>query len=356
VYISKLDSAGEHIWSRSVGGSFIQRGFQVRETLDGGFAVAGWALSVPSGNSSAFYLVRVDSMGDTLFTRRYIDPLPNQQKAFCLGVLPDAGFVLAGSAGSPLHVKKVDAAGDTVWTRSYPEFGSGVIDDIHVLPSGEMILGGSCNLSGTVRALLLKLDAQGEVIWYRIYNESITSAIYAIASFEDHYVLTGKHAGVDDAFIYRVDEEGYLVWAETFDLYGNDYGKAIVATLDGGIAITGTTSAPGMQDIFLIKTNGDGDIITHIDILSHSGPSRPLVHPNPASTETFLSFELFEDGIISYKAFDLVGKIVLEGTPAKLHASGRYSERIDLSQLIPGVYLCEFVINGHKSILRIIRQ
>jgi hypothetical protein len=70
VYLVRVDSTGDTLWTRTYGGSGWDYGYSVDETMDGGFVVAGYSNSFGSGSYDV-YLVRVDSEGDTLWTETY---------------------------------------------------------------------------------------------------------------------------------------------------------------------------------------------------------------------------------------------------------------------------------------------
>jgi len=61
VYLIKTDSSGDTIWTRTYGGADDDRGFSVRQTLDGGFIVAGYTTSF--GDSTQVYLIKTDPEG-----------------------------------------------------------------------------------------------------------------------------------------------------------------------------------------------------------------------------------------------------------------------------------------------------
>jgi PKD repeat protein len=68
VYLIKIDSLGDTMWTRTYGGNNVDWGASVQQTTDGGYIVAGYTESFGAGSDDV-YLVKTDSLGDTLWTR-----------------------------------------------------------------------------------------------------------------------------------------------------------------------------------------------------------------------------------------------------------------------------------------------
>ncbi len=49
VYVVKLDGAGNVEWTRTIGGGNWDEGHSIVQTVDGGYAVAGWTYSFGAG-------------------------------------------------------------------------------------------------------------------------------------------------------------------------------------------------------------------------------------------------------------------------------------------------------------------
>ena len=62
--------------------------------------------------------------------------------------------------------------------------------------------------------------------------------------------------------VLKLDNAGEFMWSKTYGGQGNDIGKDIIQTSDGGYIITGYTksySSGGDSDLWLIKTNANGE-------------------------------------------------------------------------------------------------
>jgi hypothetical protein len=96
VYLVKVDAYGDTIWDASIGGSSWELGDEVRQTLDGGFIVAGMALTAT--NSSELFLAKIDSTGTLEWSRTH--GYGGWDEGHSVEVLSDGGYLLAGESES----------------------------------------------------------------------------------------------------------------------------------------------------------------------------------------------------------------------------------------------------------------
>jgi len=194
----KTDSEGDTLWTRRYGGEQGDDAHAVVECTGGGFALGGTTQSASS--SADFYLVRTDSTGTLLWSRNY----GGSRIEICesLYETADGGFLLAGSTysfgmgDSDVYVVRTNAIGDTLWTRTY---------------------GGS----GRDGASSITMDASGRI---------------AVAGFTTSF-------GTDfyDLYVLCLDANGEVLWEKTFGGVDEDFAGSITATRDGGFFVAGTT-------------------------------------------------------------------------------------------------------------------
>ncbi len=64
VYLIRTDADGNHLWSKTYGGTGTDIGWSVQQTLDGGFAIGGHTTSFGAGNNDV-YLIKTDQLGNS---------------------------------------------------------------------------------------------------------------------------------------------------------------------------------------------------------------------------------------------------------------------------------------------------
>jgi hypothetical protein len=114
VYLVKTDSLGDTLWSRTYGGTGDDEGMSVKQTLDGGYIIVGWTNSFGAGDYD-IYLIRTDSLGDTLWTRTYGGVF--NDGGYSVQQTTDGGYIIAGytnsfgAGGFDVYLIKTDANG-----------------------------------------------------------------------------------------------------------------------------------------------------------------------------------------------------------------------------------------------------
>jgi hypothetical protein len=95
---------------------------------------------------------------------------------------------------------------------------------------------------------------------------SYDSATSVQQTSDGGYIVAGSTtsfgAGKRDIFLIKTDAEGNIIWAKTYGGTYWDEARSVQQTSDGGYIVAGYTNSfgAGDYDIFLIKTDANGDI------------------------------------------------------------------------------------------------
>jgi hypothetical protein len=255
VYLVKTDSLGDTLWTRTYGGINDDHARCVRQTHDGGYVLCGYTSSFGSGSRDV-YVVRTDSRGDTLWTRCYGGA--QEDLSYSVEETPDGGVILAGYTGSfgagyyDAYVIKTDSLGDTVWTRTYggarSDWGRCIS---HTADGGYILVGYTESFgAGHFDIWLVRLDSFGDTLWTRVYGDSLTDYPYSVQETQDGgFIVCGstdsRGAGSYDVYLLKTDSQGDTLWSKTFGGPAWDYGRCARRTLDGGYVICGYTESHG---------------------------------------------------------------------------------------------------------------
>ncbi|MFW9996893.1 MAG: hypothetical protein ACFFD4_32930 [Candidatus Odinarchaeota archaeon] len=119
--------------------------------------------------------------------------------------------------------------------------------------------------AGNDDAWLIKVDSTGNHQWNRTYGGNAEDVgISVIATADGGYALTGitssYGAGNLDAWVIKTDATGQEEWSQAFGGSKADYAGAITLTATGGLVIAGYTESfgEGNRDFWLIEINGTG--------------------------------------------------------------------------------------------------
>ncbi|PCH95984.1 MAG: hypothetical protein COB85_04095 [Bacteroidetes bacterium] len=122
-YLIKTDANGDTLWTKSYGGDTLDIGYSVQQTIDGGYIIAGETRSFGSGYSD-FYVIKTDLDGDTLWTKTYGGSLSSDY-GVSIQQTSDGGYIITGNTGAygagqnDAYLIRINSMGDTLWTKTY---------------------------------------------------------------------------------------------------------------------------------------------------------------------------------------------------------------------------------------------
>ena len=264
--------APDTMWTKTFGGSFIDHGRSVQQTIDGGYIIVGDTRNITG--FSDVYLIKTDVYGDTLWTKTYGGS--NYELGLSVQQTTDGGYIITGltesfSAGySDLWLIKTDSYGDTIWTKT---FGGSYYDEgysVQQTTDGGYIVSGmtaSFNLSGYSDVWLIKTNASGDILWTKIFGGSSVDWGNSCQQTQNGgYIIVGVTYSFTvnaDVWLIKTDSSGDTLWTKTFGGIESDIGNSVYQTKDGGYIIGGYTESfgAGSDDVWLIKTDSSGDTL-----------------------------------------------------------------------------------------------
>jgi hypothetical protein len=271
VWLVKTDAVGNELWNKTYGGTNTEEARALVQTVDGGYALAGYTVSFGAG-SGDFWLVKTDAVGNELWNKTYGGA--SDDEACALMQTGDGGYAIAGwtySFGAGMGdywLIKTDTLGNALWNKTY----GGANDDwayamVQTGDGGYAIAGCAASLGvGNGDFWLVKTDTLGNAMWNKTYGGTNTDEAYALVqTIDGGYALAGTTysfgLGDGDFWLVRTNSSGGELWNRTYGGIYDDEAHALVQTVDGGYAIAGWTYSfgAGMGDFWLVKTDALGN-------------------------------------------------------------------------------------------------
>ncbi len=273
----KTDASGNMKWNKTYAISGRGGARSLVETSDVGYIMAGysgpWHYPGSRELDYDYWLLKTDEFGNMEWNKTYGGPYDDVANSLVETL--DGGYALAGYTNSSgagnedFWLVKTDAGGNMEWNRTYGGLGHDSADSLVVTLDGGYALAGCTNSSGAGSNdfWLVKTDELGNMEWARTYGGMENDEAHSLVATSDGgYAMAGTTesfgAGNRDFWLVKTDSSGNMEWNQTYGGTRDDYAWSLVENSDGGFALAGSTFSFGAQlcDVWLVKTDGVGDI------------------------------------------------------------------------------------------------
>ena len=309
VFLAKLDSSGNHIWSKSFGDADVDQLWSLDVTSAGDIVIGGFfggaidfgGGALNSAGSNDGFVARFDSGGVHQWSAAYGDI--DDQRVYGTAFDSGGNVIVAGrhigsidfglgslvSAGNrDIHVAKLDSTGVAVWAQQYGDDASQLAWDVAVDGNDNIVVAGynlgTVNFGGSdISAVeqdivVALLNANGVHQWSVGMGGPGNQEPNAVAfDSAGRVVLTGNaegdvdfgggqvsSAGQEDAFVVKLTEDGEHLWSHLFGSPQVEFGFGITAdAMDNVIAVGfhagtvdfggGAVASAGSFDAFVVK-------------------------------------------------------------------------------------------------------
>jgi hypothetical protein len=259
------------VWSRHYGGAYNEGGYACAPTADHGFMAVGSTYSYGNGDHD-IYVVRLDSLGDTVWSRTFGGTATDFGRD--VQVTPDSGCIVVGSTTSwgagkeDLVILKVSSAGDLVWSKTYGGANSDEGWSVRWTHDSDLIVCGTTASSGAGYGdlWLLRLTRGGDSVWARTFGGAGGESGMAVRETNDGFIAVGATGtfgeGYSSIYAVKVNFAGDSIWAKPFGGAKADFGYAVEVSVFGDYLIAGSTASygQGYYDAYLIDVTPFGDV------------------------------------------------------------------------------------------------
>lgn len=271
------------LWEKSYGGKHAEFLFDVLPTPDNGFILAGSSISKKSGNKTEenrgdldYWIWKMDEKGDLDWQKSFGGS--DQDKLKCVLLTDDGGILIAGSSESTVSfdkdeknigftdfwILKLNPKGDIEWQKTIGGNGQDELNTIVKTYDGGFVIGGSSNSKksgdkttttfGGMDYWIVKVNNEGKIVWQNTFGGIYNDELISIAvTLDGGFILGGysnspnsgnklsNNHGDSDYWIIKIDKVGKYQWQKTIGGKSEDQ-LAVVQTLTDGNYLVGGNS------------------------------------------------------------------------------------------------------------------
>ncbi|MDG4716163.1 hypothetical protein [Winogradskyella marincola] len=309
-WILKFDANDQLQWQKTYGGSLDDRGNDIIETSDGGYAILGYSFSNnddASNNAGLqdYWIVKLNASGSILWEKSF--GYQGADSGISLIETNDQGFLITGildvtasggegntqrtanrHAGGDYWALKLDISGNLEWSRYYGgNFTDTPYGVVQTEDNGFIIAGSSdsedTDISGNIGTYdfwVIKISSSGDLVWEKSFGGSqIDEARAIIKSGDGNYIIAGdtrsndndvsQNKGAADLWLIKISPTGNLIWEKTIGGSNFDVARAIENSQNNGFIISGSSRSSdidvsenkGQNDAWILKTDNNGNLL-----------------------------------------------------------------------------------------------
>lgn len=390
-WILKINSNGDLLWEKTLGGSDGEVAYDIMETSDGNFVVAGKTSSldgdvlgfhIPYYYGDDYWIVKLNPEGEILWSKcygGYAYDIPGS-----IMETKEGNYVIAGYTNSidgditinhgsyDAWVIKIQPDGDLIWQKTYgsgPEdYAFSIVED----ENNDLVFAGHSRSNytgfhGGFDYWMVKLNKNGKIKWSRVFGGSRQDHGTEIAVLQNgSYVMGGWSHSLDgdvigshkhvDYWIVGVSVDGNLLWSDALGGKSSDYMYCLAPTNDNGFIISGssystngdiTDNYTNTGEAWTVKMNYAGEELKQTQ---NTVATAFTLYPNPITKVLNIAFEQSVTYPVIIQIRNITGQVIQEEII--------YSDVTSISteNLIPGIYFVEFQFGSKKIVERVVKE
>ena len=307
-WVMKFTANNSLLWSKTFGGTEDDRGNDIIQTADGGFAILGFTQSsngdvIQNNGSKDFWIAKLTRTGTLTWQKSF--GFSGSDYGTSLIQTNDNGYLLTGvidvtasggegnsrtsqrHAGGDVWAVKLSAVGNFEWSKY---FGGSFTDTAFgvekTADNGFIIVGSSdsddvdiSDNKGSYDFWVLKISSSGTLLWEKSFGGTEIDEARAITSSNDgNFIIVGdtrssdvnvsNNNGAADLWMLKISPEGNLLWEKTIGATGFDVARSVSKSQDNGFVISGSSRSSdggytnqGQNDAWVLKTDANGNIL-----------------------------------------------------------------------------------------------
>lgn len=315
IFVVKFDPDGNHVWSKRFGdNSIYQEGFDVATDANGNVFVTGYfdgtinfgGGGLTTGGLTDIFLIKLDSDGNHVWSKSFPAPGPQYGASIAVDPMGDVALLasgyntldfggggLVGAGDYDIFLAKFDGEnGNHLWSKRYgsPSDDRGVA--VTADASGNFVWSGRSDgtldfgagnvpSNGALDALLVKVDPDGGLLWAkRIGNQANQFGGDVVTDAQSNIIVTGgfegtvnlgggalSSVGAIDVFVAKLNSAGNHVWSKSYGALGANISTAGLAVLPSSGDVIAVGSLDGSVNFgagALTSSGGADALILHL--------------------------------------------------------------------------------------------
>ena len=250
---------GDTLWSAGAEGYEYQAGFWVEELADGSVVATG-ACGLAGAPTSSIMLFKADSDGNEIWSNAFDSPGTSDQ-GNCVIALED-GYAIAGDQGNKAWIIRTDLQGDSIWSATYEK--SGFVNARRILQVDDTLI--VFYVGVEVGILAYSID-DGQLLWGSDNFPADFGSVHddigdmTLSSSDNGFTMVTTYF----PYIAHTDQLGNLLWHYEIPYWSQPYGYSINSTMDGGYIYGGENTEGeeppyGIQAGMVVKYDSEGNI------------------------------------------------------------------------------------------------
>ncbi len=369
-WVIKIDSIGIIQWQKTFGGSNADSFWSVFQTQNGDYIMGGYSNSNDKDfpeNSGLYdmWVLKLNSVGNMVWKKRlggskddFFSQLTNiDDKTFAIaGTTDSQDGDMVGALGD--FSVKMDSSGKVIWKKSfgYPNQALGLqyfygltMSQKNIVFVGMKIIDRPTSSIGYAWDFLItKSDTTGNRLWSKYIGGSETDVANSVQALPNGDLLvsgytqsndldvTGNHGDID-FWLIRIDSLGKLKSANCYGGSGEEKAYASVLDKQGNLIVVGYSTSSngtfvqnrGSYDFAVIKLKYD--LTSTVETENDVGVT---VYPNPVGEELKIETPLSISPI--FRLYDVTGKLMYQSK------TGENVKTIDMHNLPQGFYMLTY--------------
>lgn len=416
ILLVKVDAQFNQLWENTFGGTNGDQSYDFIQTRDNGFLVLGSTFSndydaIGNKGSADILAIKTDSVGQKEWSKTYGGS--NIDHGIAVVQTVDDGYLFASTTRSEdgdvlgFHAHnlvtpqnddawliKTTAQGNIQWNKCYGGINRDVPTKIHLNGPELTMIGHTSSIDGDLTNIptsyqspgtnadfwILRMNsANGSIIWQKrlgsggqeyASNSSMTNDTCFLIT---GYILTGSLERGDvqdsvledptivqtDVWSIKVNNKGDLLWEGCYGSSKNDIGANIITTLDKSVVFCGSVQLDdydvsqyhgGSNDTWLVKIY-DSSTSKNISVQELSILNNASIQPNPVIEEALLNYTLSHPEMIDIDIFHLNGQHIAHYQ--QQGKNGNNQLRIATNHYVPGLYYVSLKTKFNQKVLKL---